>query len=96
MDNIISIELFKQVYNFKTDLDSAITQQAVEILQNAVTKVQDGVPTAAPLAERQIVLTMAALDLVSEQIRLKQQYEELLDQLKQRSDSLIAKLNLEG
>lgn len=95
MDNIISIELFKQVYKFKTDLDPKLTRQAVEILQNAVAKVQDGSSAPAPLAERQILLTMAALDLISDQIRLKQQYEELLDQLKSRSDSLIAKLSLE-
>lgn len=95
MDNIISIELFKQVYKFKTDLDPKLTQQAVEILQNAVTRVQGDSPAAAPISERQIILTMAALDLISDQIRLKQQYEELLDQLKSRSDSLIAKLSLE-
>lgn len=95
MDNIISIELFKQVYKFKTDLDSGLSHQAVEILQNAVTKVQGGLAAAVPLGERQIILTMAALDLISEQIRLEQQYKELLEQVKSRSDSLVAKLSVE-
>ena len=95
MDNVISIELFKQVYKFKTDLDPGLSRQAVEILQNAVAKVQGGSAGAAPMGERQIILTMAALDLISDQIRLKQQYEELLEQVKSRSDSLIAKLSVE-
>lgn len=94
MDNIVSIELFKQVYKFKTNLDPGLSRQAVEILQNAVAKVQGGATGATPISERQIILTMAALDLISDQICLKEQYEELLEQVKSRSDSLIAKLSV--
>lgn len=93
MDNVISIELFKQIYKFKTDLDVEISQPAVEMLQNAVVKTQGGLPGAVPVKDQPIVLMMAALSLASESIRLKQQYNDLLNKLKSRSDNLIAKLN---
>lgn len=95
MDNVISIELFKQVYKFKTDLAPDISRDAVEMLQNAVAKTNGDALGAVPVTERPIILMLAALDLASDHIRLQQQYEELLDGVKSRSESLIAKLSLE-
>lgn len=95
MDNIISIELFKQVYKFKTDLDQEVTREAVVALQNAVQKIMGDAAGNTPVSERQAVLMMAALDIASDQIRLKQQYEELLGRVKSCSDSLVAKLGIE-
>lgn len=95
MDNVISIELFKQVYKFKTDLDYRQSQEAVVALQNAVQKILGENGGNVPMSERQAVLMMAALDMANDQIRLRRQYDELLGRVKSCSDSLVAKLGLE-
>lgn len=95
MGNVISIELFRQVYKFKTDLDPALSSEAVKMLKEAVGRLQGGAPgSAMPLPERQIVLIMAALEIACDQIRLQQQSDGLLIKLKSRSDHLITKLNV--
>ena len=96
MDNVISIELFRQVYKFKTDLDPALSREAVKMLKETVGRLQGGAPgSAMPLPERQIVLIMAALEIACDQIRMQQQSDGLLMKIKSRSDYLITKLNAE-
>lgn len=93
MDNVVSIELFGQTYNFKTDLDPEVSREAVELLRTSVAKLEnDALVSSIPLSERPIMLMMAALDLASENVRLQKQRQDLQTKITSCADNLINKL----
>ena len=89
MEEHITIELFGQPYTFKADAKVNQAKAVAEVLMNEVQRIQQqnaGQPAHLP---KLTILMSAALNIANENYELKQQYQEAVENISNRSDRLL-------
>lgn len=89
MDKIITIELFGQQYSFKAEAGVSDANEVAELLIQEVANVEKQLSGKNPKINKVTILTLAALNISSEFIDLKRNYSELMENISERSASLV-------
>jgi cell division protein ZapA (FtsZ GTPase activity inhibitor) len=89
----VTINLFGQPYTFKAEAEDKNAQEVADILVNEVAKVQSQQTQESPGITQLAILIIAALNIASENIELKRNYSTLLQDIFQRSATLIRQLD---
>ena len=92
MGQLVTIELFGQPYTFKAEPESGKAQEVADILIKEVVKVQSQQTKETPGITQTAILIIAALNIANENMELKKNYSALLQDISERSESLIRKL----
>ena len=92
MGQLVTIELFGQPYTFKTESEGGKAQEVADILIKEVAKVQYRHAKETPGITQTAILIIAALNIVNKNVELKKNYSSLLQDISERSEGLIRKL----
>ena len=93
MEQFVTIEIFGQPFTFKSDADASTAREVVDFLVNEVDRVETELSRKTPHVTRQAILVMTALNIASENYKLKRNHGQLLLDLQYRSERLIRTLN---
>ncbi len=92
LEEILTVDLFGETYNFKTDADSNQGSAIVRSIVDEVLRAGDGMK--GPLTENRkfVQLLVATLNIAKELAEVKKGHEELQEKLVRKSATLIEKL----
>lgn len=93
MDDIVTIELFGNIYKFKAEDDVENAKQVVEFLKKEVDKVESQLSPESSTIGQFRTLLLASLNITSEYHKLKKSHEESMDNLSTQLTFLTDKLN---
>ena len=88
MDKIVTIELFGQKYSFKAEDTVLDASEIADLLTQEVANVNEQLSDNKKKMNNIAILTLAALNITSEYIKLRRYHADLVDQISERSDSL--------
>lgn len=92
MEEILTVDLFGETYNFKTDADTGQASAIVRSIVDEVMRAGEGMK--GPLTENRkfIQLLVATLNIAKELAEVKKNHAELQETLSRKSATLIEKL----
>ncbi len=93
MEQIVTIELFGQPHTFKTDSDVSRAKEVADLLVREVARVESQQIDSSSNISRQQILVLAALNIANEIMELKRNHSELLNDIAQRTTTLIGTLD---
>ena len=93
MGQHVTINLFGQPYTFKAEAEDKNAQEVADILVKEVAKVQSKQGKETPGITQTAILIIAALNIASENIELKKNCVDLLQNISKRSAHLIHRLD---
>ena len=94
MEQLVTIELFGQPYTFKAEPEITEAKEVAESLVKEVAKVEIQQSGKASDITKLAILISAALNIANENFELKRNYSDLLQELSERSASLIHTLSV--
>ncbi len=89
MDDIVTIELFGQKHTFKAESGVYDADDVADLLVQEVASVEKKLSDETTKLNEITILTLAALNISSEYINLKNNHANLLEKISERSASLI-------
>ncbi|MCK5852752.1 cell division protein ZapA [bacterium] len=89
MDEIVTIKLFGQQYSFKAGGEVLNAKLVAELLAKEVDTVEKQISGKSPNMTKFTILTLAALNIANEYIELQQSHTDLLENISQRTSTLI-------
>ena len=89
MDKIVTIELFGQNYSFKADDNVYDAGEIAELLSQEVANVNEQLSGNSKKMNNIAILTLAALNITSEFIKLRRHHADSVEKISERSDSLV-------
>ena len=92
MDEIVNIELFGELFRFKAEPGVTDAVKIAEYLSESVTKVEKQFAAKSPEISKLALLVMASLNISKELFELKNEHEELLNRISERSERLITRM----
>ena len=95
MEQLITIELFGQPYNFKAAPETDNAQEVAEVLVKEVGRIQEQQSQETPGITQVAILILAALNIVNENMELKENYSTLQQVVSKRSKMLNHLLDAE-
>ena len=93
MDDIVTIELFGNIYKFKAEDGVENARQVVDFLKKEVDKVEAQLTLNPSNIRNFKALLLASLNITNEYYKLKNNHEDLLANLSTQLTSLTDKLN---
>ncbi|MDM8552745.1 cell division protein ZapA [Desulfobacterales bacterium HSG2] len=93
MEQLVNIELFGQSYTFKTESELSEAREAANLLVKEVAKIELQLSAKSPVPE-QTILILAALNIAGENYKLKRKYSDMVQEITERSASLIHTLDI--
>ena len=90
----VTINLFGQPYTFKAEGEDKDAQEVADTLVEEVAKVESQQAKESPGITQIAILLIAALNIVSENIELKKNHLEMLQDISERSANLIQQLDI--
>ncbi len=94
MEQFVTIELLGQSYTFKAEADSSNAKEVADLLVEEVAKVETELSTKSSTIAKQTILILAALNIASENYKLKKKYSDMLQNISERSANLIRELDI--
>ena len=93
MDQLLTIEVLGQPFTFKTDSDESDARAVADFVAKSVDQVRLQCAHQVPTPDKRAILILAALNIASEYFDLKRKYEQVLDDINQRSVHLLNALD---
>lgn len=93
MERIITIELFGELYKFKAESEVENVDDVAGLLMQEVEKAGSGMKGPRTDVLKFAQLLLAALNISSEYIKLKQNHDSFVEELSKRSSSLVKTLD---
>jgi cell division protein ZapA (FtsZ GTPase activity inhibitor) len=93
MEQLVTIELFGQLYTFRAQSEAEKAREIADTLVNEVAKVQSEQKKDTSTVTKTATLIIAALNIVNENMELKAHYQGLLRDISERSTALIRRLD---
>lgn len=90
LDKLLTIDIWGQTFNFKTEQEHAEAQAVADFFSDQITRVEDQITGKSSGNSKKGILLMAALNITNEYLELKRRYAELLEEISNRSTSLIS------
>ena len=95
MEEIVTIELLGQQFSFKTDEDVSDVNEIKDLLINEVNAIEKKQPDESLTKSKVTIMTIAALNIANEYVKMKDNYTGLLKKISERSSSIIKKLDVD-
>ncbi len=89
MEQLVTIDIFGRPYTFKAESETTKAKEVVDFLKSEITKVENQQSDKSPRITELAILILAALNIANENFDLKMNSSRLLEQLSERSTSLI-------
>ena len=95
MEQLVTIELFEQQYTFKADEEVSRAKEVADFLVEEVSRIESETqPSSSSSSVNKLtILIIAALNIANENIKLKRNYANFLQNISKRSISLIRVLD---
>ena len=93
MDQLLTIEVLGQPFTFKTDSRESEARAVADFVAKSVDQVKLQCAHQVPTPDKRAILILAALNIASEYFDLKRKYQEVLDDINQRSAHLLNALD---
>ena len=94
MEDIVTIELFGNIYKFRTDAGVENAKQVVDYLKNQVERVEAQMSSSTFDTGHFRTLLLASLNITNEYYKLKNNHEDFVVNLSTQLTSLTDKLNV--
>ena len=92
MEQLVTIELFGHPFTFKAETDATQAKEVADFLVKEVTKAEGQLSSKSSTVTKRIILILAALNIANQYFELKQNHSDLLQNISERSASLIGKI----
>ena len=89
MDQLLTIEVLGQPFTFKTDSKESEARAVADYVSKSVDQVRLQCAHQVPTPDKRAILILAALNIANEYFDLKKKYQEILDDINQRSVHLL-------
>lgn len=89
MDQLLTIEVLGQPFTFKTDSDKTDAKAVADYVVQAVNSINAQGTQKAQLLDKRAILILAALNIANDYFTLHKKYQQLLQDIDQRSANLI-------
>ena len=93
LDRLLTIEVLGQPFTFKTDSDVAEAKAIADFVAKSVDDVSQQCASQVPKPDKRAILILAALNISSELLSLKEKHRNLIDDINQRSAQLLNTLD---
>ena len=93
MEQEITIELFGQAYTFKAKSEVKKAKEVADLLVKEVDKVQNQQTGQSSNISNLTILILAALNIANENMELKRNHSQILNDISVRSTGLIRRLD---
>lgn len=93
MEQLVTIELLGQLYTFKTEAELSKAKEVADLLAEEVSRVETQLEGKSPPITKQTILVLAALNIASENSKLKKEHSDLANDISKRSANLIGRLD---
>ena len=93
MDQLLTIEVLGQPFTFKTDSMESEARAVAEFVAKSADQVNLQCAHQVPTPDKRTILILTALNIASEYFDLKRKYEQVLDDINQRSVHLLNALD---
>ena len=93
MEQIVTIELFGQPYSFKAESEIQTAKAVADLLVKEVDKVQLQQSEHSSTISNLTILILAALNIANENMELKRNHSQILNDISERSTGLIRRLD---
>lgn len=93
MDQLVTIELFGRPFTFKAEKDVSTAKEVADFLVQEVSKIQDQLSDKSSNINKQAILILAALNIANEYFKCKQNHQDLLEIVSDRTSGLLKDLN---
>ena len=94
MDKIVTIELFGQNHSFKADDNVDDAGEIAALLTREVASVNEQLSENKKKMNNIAILTLAALNITSEYIKLRRHHADSVEKISERSDSLVNMIDM--
>ena len=92
LEQLVTIELFGNPFTFKAETDAAKAKEVAEFLVQEVKKAEVQLSSKSSNITKRIILILAALNIANQYFELRQNHNDLLQNISERSASLIGKM----
>ena len=89
MDQLLTIEVLGQPFTFKTDADETDAKAVADYVVKAVNSIHAQGSKKAQSLDKRTIFILAALNIANDYFVLNKKYQELLQDIHQRSANLI-------
>ena len=93
MDQLLTIEVLGQPFTFKTDSMESEARAVADFVAKSADQVKLQCAHQVPTPDKRAILILTALNIASEYFDLKRKYQEVLDDINQRSAHLLNTLD---
>jgi len=93
LEELITIELFGQPFTFKADSNVTQAKAVAQVLEGEVQRIQQQHPHQPSINSKLTILMSAALNIANENIQLKQNYRNAVENISKRSERLLQLLD---
>lgn len=93
MDQLLTIEVLGQPFTFKTDSNESEARAVADFVVKSADQVKLQCAHQVPTPDKRTILILTALNIASEYFDLKRKYQEMLDDINQRSVHLLNALD---
>ena len=94
MEKIVTIELFGEKYSFKAESGVANAGEIANLLTKEVASIEEQMSVNALNMNKISIVTLAALNIISEYVEMKQAHADFMEKLSKRSASLTEKIDM--
>jgi cell division protein ZapA (FtsZ GTPase activity inhibitor) len=92
LEQLVTIELFGHPFTFKAEADAAQAKEVADFLVSEVNKAEVQLSSKSMNVTKRIILILAALNIANQHFELRQNHNDLLQNISDRSASLIGKM----
>jgi cell division protein ZapA len=93
LEQLLTIEVLGQPFTFKTDSDKTDAEAVADYVIQAVNSIHTQGENKAQLLDKRAILILAALNIANDYFNLHKKYQQLLQDINQRSANLIQVLD---
>jgi cell division protein ZapA (FtsZ GTPase activity inhibitor) len=92
LDQLLTIDVLGQPFTFKSDENVTDAKAVADYVTQAVNKIDAQISKKNPPLDKRAILILAALNIANEFFELQKKYQQLLQEINQRSENLIETL----
>jgi cell division protein ZapA (FtsZ GTPase activity inhibitor) len=93
LEQLVTIELFGKQHTFKADSEVSQAKEVANLLAEEVARIENRQSGESSTPSNLTTLMLAALNIAHQSMQLGNRYAKLLQDLSERSDRLIRKLD---
>ena len=89
MDQLLTIDVLGQPFTFKSDSKESEARAVADFVAKSIEQVKSQCANQVPTPDKRAILILAALNIASDYFDLKRKYQEIFDDINQRSVHLL-------